>query len=233
MNIAEKLNLIAENEKKVYDAGYSKREFDFWNDFVKDRTFWDYAFAAWGHEYISPPFKVMPQNCKYSFQNCKYLKVVESKSFDFSNAETSDTNSTNGNNRTFYGCLELEYIEDIGMPAGYYLRTFENDKKLHTIYVLRSNRATLWSGTFNGCTALVKIKQVIGEIGQNFDSKNSPLDLESAVEVLTHLTNYKGTDEDGKYTVAFSPTTWEYLNASTTPEGGAWSDYIESKGFLY
>ena len=35
MSIAEKLTTIAQNEQKVYDAGYSKAESDFWDAYQK------------------------------------------------------------------------------------------------------------------------------------------------------------------------------------------------------
>ena len=79
MSIAEKLTAIAENEQRVYDAGYmhgnndgyllgeeagKKSEYDaFWDAFQLDgeRTNYSYAFSGsgWHSETFKPKYKIL------------------------------------------------------------------------------------------------------------------------------------------------------------------------------
>ena len=68
MNITDKLITIAENEQKVYDAGYEKGKAesgDNWsalNVFVADRKDYSYAFSYWKNEYFTLNEKIQPTN---------------------------------------------------------------------------------------------------------------------------------------------------------------------------
>ena len=53
--------------------------------------------------------------------------------------------------------------------------------------------------------------------------------------VINHLVNYKGTADDGKYTLTFHADCWDALENSNdyvTPDGTSWRDYVESLGWL-
>lgn len=211
MSIAEKFNTIAENEQKVYDAGYSQSELDFWNNFINAKSSWDYLFYEWGHEYIRPPFVITgstKRNIRFMFDRCGELKIVEKKYFDLSNCKTSDTELEYANHSIFRACMHLKTIEDIGMKAGYYYQTFNNCQLLETIEVLRSNKTTMWNGAFTNCNNLIDIYSIEGEIGQNgFDVKNSTkLSHDTLMRIINALTDYS-QDTTG--------TTWKVTLGAT------------------
>ena len=195
MTQAEKLQKIAENQEKVYEAGYNKAEADvsILNDKLEQALYgidiggksfydelWDnitdngerqgygQAFSGWGSEYIRPNRKIYPltkSSCNQTFNGCKKLKKIESNYFDFSKKERGDSNVT-GYYYTFYNCTDLEEIEDIGIGPDFdFVNTF-NCQKLHTISKIRVDEQTKFSNTFNYAYQLVNI-EFDGIIGQN------------------------------------------------------------------
>jgi hypothetical protein len=53
-------------------------------------------------------------------------------------------------------------------------------------------------------------------------------------DVINHLKNYKGTSNEGTYTVTFNGTCWTALEATTPPDGYAsWKSYVQELGWLY
>jgi hypothetical protein len=183
------------NVDKVYEAGMSKAESDFWDGILDNgnRVFFEYAFYSWGAEYIRPNRKIVPTSrVLRMFQDCIHLKKVESQYFDLSiSASTDSTNSNNGNGYVFQGCSELEEIEDIGMRAGYYSSTFRNCGKLHTIAVIRSTAETMYNGAFTNCTSLenITISGVIGQNGLNV-STCTKLTHDSLMSIINALEDY-------------------------------------------
>lgn len=171
MSIAEKLTTIAENEQRVYDAGYNKASKDEWDKFTdsNNRRFYEYAFARSGYEYIRPPYKITSTSrTLYMFEYCTKLKAIESDYFDLSGTATHNTASnTSSLYYTFRLCTSLEVVEDIGIPANSYHYTFAGCSKLHTIEVMRCKKAATYTDPFNSCPELVNIK-FVGEIGNNF-----------------------------------------------------------------
>ena len=95
MSIAEKSAtisannvIIAENEQKVYNAGYEKGKTEgggdnyynvFWNDVLQngERTNCSYLFmgTAWTAETFKPPYKISPTNADNMFYNASNLTV--------------------------------------------------------------------------------------------------------------------------------------------------------------
>lgn len=79
MTVAEKLQTIAENEQKVYDAGYAKGQDEeklaaydhFWDTYQQkgNRLNYMYAFAGvgWTEEWLQPKYDMRPTNCTYMF----------------------------------------------------------------------------------------------------------------------------------------------------------------------
>ena len=207
MSIAEKLTTIAENQQRVYDAGMSKAESDMWDGVLDNgnRVFFEYAFYAWGAEYLRPNRKIVPTSrVLRMFQDCIHLKKVESRYFDLSISASEDyTNSNNGNGYVFQGCSELEEIEDIGMRAGYYNSTFKNCNNLHTIAVLRSTAETLFNTAFTGCYSLenITISGVIGQNGFNVSACNK-LTHDSLMSIINALQ----TKTSGTWTLTLGAT---------------------------
>lgn len=195
---AEMAPAIVEGFGRAYEAG-RKDEYDsFWDMFQQygKRTAYNYGFADWGWEYARPKYKVMAPDdylC-FLFSYNVNLKKVEAAYFDLStNKYMNDTNMMQGNQRTFGNCSALEEVEDIGLQAAYYYRTFYKCPKLHTIAVLRFRPTSMIYDAFNSCTSLANIR-IEGTIGQDgLNLQWSPLTRESLLSVLNALQDFSGT----------------------------------------
>lgn len=191
MSIAEDLLTIAKNVPRVHQAGYSKGESDFWDIVQRSgaRTNYESAFAYWDCEYLRPKHKVVPTARLFSIcMNMRNLKSIEKAYFDFSQASTNNTSSTNGNYTLFRTCGNLKIIEDVGLKAGYYYETFRGCSSLETVEILRSESSTMYYNAFYGCSALknITIDGVIGQDGFNVSGCND-LTKESIVSIVSSL----------------------------------------------
>lgn len=213
------LDEMVEGVTASYDKGHTDGEYEgqyyenlwFWEGLCANRTDWDNAFQYWGNEYLDPVIQVKPTSTIYSFYSCPNLKELKSECFDFSGSTPNETTSSSGNNRTFYKCTLLEVIEDIGLPAGYYMRTFENCRALKTIDVLRVTENTGFNNAFTGCSALEEIKVIDGVIGQNGLSfaNSSKLSYETIKRIVDALADYTGTTG---HSVTFNKTSLNKLS---------------------
>lgn len=110
-------------------------------------------------------------------------------------------------NQAFYNCSALQRIETLDLTGC-------------------TSSASL-SNMFYGCESLTRIR-VCGVISIKFDIKYSPLDVESAKNIILHLKNYTDTEEAHTNTIYFADSVWELLDAdgNTAPHGGTWRDYV-------
>ena len=73
MSIAEKLEIVAENQQKVYEAGQQAMYDAFWDDFQKNgnRTNYWYGFAGvgWTAETLKPKYKIAIAEDSRNVQN--------------------------------------------------------------------------------------------------------------------------------------------------------------------
>lgn len=207
MSIAEKFETIAD---AVYEKGKADKESDFW-DYIQNygnRANYDFAFRYWGGETLRPKYKVVPtathkdRGFECVFAGMPYLKKIESEYFDLSGLGLPTDSSTRHYRQTFQNCSKLEHIEDVGMQPARYYYTFTGCVSLHTIDVLRAAENTQFSEAFGNC---LKLENIIieGEIGRDINFRNSPLSITSLISVITHLKNYAGSENAGKYTITF------------------------------
>lgn len=235
MTTAERLKAIAENEVKVFEAGKSAENDEFWNMFQDsgNRTKYSSAFADWSAEYIRPKYKVVPTHengLTQMFNNCKGLKKIEAIYFDLSKKpqNLTSTNSNLGYYYTFSSCVELEEIEDIGMIAqNNYYSTFASCYKLHTIAKMGVDENTKFSTTFSSCRELVNltIDGTIGQSGFNiqYSTKLSAKSLYSIIKALSATTT--------GLTITLPATSESNYNANP-PENApsTWSELVATKG---
>ena len=226
------LDEMVEGVTLSYDKGYSDGEYEghysenlwFWEGLCADRTDWANAFQYWGNEYLEPAIQVKPTSTVYSFYTCQNLKELKSKHFDFSGSTPSETSSSTGNNRTFYRCYALERLEDVGIPAGYYIRTFDSCRELKTIDILRVTVDTGFNNAFANCSALEEIKVIDGVIGQNgLSFANSPkLTVDTIYRILDALADYTGTSG---HSIAFGATNLAKISEEKLDEisGRGWT----------
>jgi hypothetical protein len=211
LTIADKLAIITENERKVYEAGLNKggyaggyadgyeqgkkEEYDaFWDAFQNygKRNRYDMAFFQWGGETAHPKYKIVPTSANSLSQTfCESkLKKIEAAYFDFSQKPNGTYNQA-ANYYTFNASKQLEEIEDIGMCDTFnYYATFGWCSKLHTIAVMRVAEGTTFVSVFNGCPKLKNIK-IEGTIGQNGLDFSSCVELsaDSIISIITHLSD--------------------------------------------
>lgn len=241
MSIADKLNTIAENEQKVFEAGRKKEHQEFWNNYFGTDPRWSFSYRFAGSGWNSKTFKPTRDMdvrggsamFMYSSINVDLVEYLEQLgvTLDFSNCS--------GGSQIFSGSafirLGLLNFRTLSSLTG----IFQNCKYLKTIdkIVLKDDGSQTFSSPFSGCTVLENIT-FEGVIGRSISFSSSPLTLESACSIITHLKDYSGTADANKYTVTFSSNTWVLLDEAewifTLPNGDDCNsrDYIQSKGWL-
>ena len=188
MSIAKKLTTIAENEQKVFNAGYDKGNnvgysdgykegyetstFDFWNVFQKggERRKYSYAFYEWQGENLTPEFDIIING-----------------------------NGTNYFYRTFF----QSKIKSINKPIrisgnGNNQQALAQATNLETITLLDVTDYTgVFTGWFTNDTALKNII-VVGTIATGFDISPSPLTKDSIMSIFNAATT------ENAITISFS-----------------------------
>ena len=189
---------ISETHQEAYYEGQAQGKQDaitaFWNGFQwnGERTFYEQAFQSWHDTGMGEPmYKVVLNSNSRDLQmfngNTAVTKITADK-YDFSNASCNDKGSTYGHYATFRNCSNLEYIEDIGMKAGYWYGTFQNCSKLHTIAIMRFTKDTkITQYTFENCTSLKNITFDGTIADTQIFFKTSPLSATSVKSLLDHL----------------------------------------------
>lgn len=74
-----------------------------------------------------------------------------------------------------------------------------------------------------------------GKLYCSLSIKKSPLNIESAKNIITSLENYAGTENEFAHTITFSDATKTLIEAegATAPNGMTWEDYVYEKGWNY
>ncbi|MBR2476818.1 MAG: hypothetical protein IKB50_01640 [Clostridia bacterium] len=235
MSIAEKLTAIAENEKKVFDAGCSEGESNMWDKITNygNRKFYEYGFKYWGCEEFNPTYQIVPTSRSICmFEDSPKLKKVESRYLDLSNVTANNgAENTSNNYCTFRRCSALEEIEDVGMPPGGYYQTFGWCYNLHTVAAMRCKKEGGYTSPFNSCTRLRNLT-IEGVIGNNFTvAHSSLLTKDSIISIITALFDFTGTADEYTRTLTLHSKTVSTLESlgSTSPNGNTWIEYIDDK----
>lgn len=102
-------------------------------------------------------------------------------------------------------------------------------------------RDKLFTSAFVACTNLTEIRfldynekgeYVPSEIGNSINFSACPLSVASMKNIIAHLVNYSGTSSSGANTLTFSADCWTRLETdSSAPDGGLWSEYVQSLGW--
>lgn len=179
---------------EIFNAGKKSAYDEFWDGFQQNgkRTNYEYAFNRWNDTGTGEPkYKVtLDSNSTDAMMFCRNTQItkITADKYDFSQAHCEDAGySVSGHYNTFFACSNLGKIEDAGLKPGYYYETFRGCAKLHTIAVLRFNKATLiTNGCFRGCTALKNIN-FEGTVGKSISFLDSPLTADSMKNIFDHL----------------------------------------------
>jgi hypothetical protein len=217
VTIAEKLALIAQNEQKVYDAGYAagqetgsgyeggyaagrQAEYDsFWDVTQRngDRKDWEYAFSGigWTDDNYNP---------KYTIRGA----------------------ITNAFRRSGF-TNTLVPVVVVGGTANAF-----NASLVATIPSIDLTEATNTATCFNNANRLVNVTfegTIPTTVNMQFASGLSVASMKSAIH---HLANYAGTANANVNSLYFSDDCWAALEAdSAAPHGGTWRDYVMQLGW--
>lgn len=223
MSIAEKLQTIAENEQRVYEAGKAhgetvgkKAHYDeFWDGFMENgnRTSFTYAFAYWSDNIFYPKYNLNPVSATGMFANCK-IKNFKQRLIDCGVVLNT---SKVANFTQFFGySQDLTHVPTIDARSAttMYL-SFANDRQLVEIekIILSNSDTTTFVETFNNCTSLVEIR-FEGIIGNSIQFHGCPKLSKASI---TSVINALSTTTSG-LTVHFSKTAVETAFGSTTSE---------------
>ena len=200
--IAEKLTTIAENQQKVYDAGFEKgqqAEYDrFWDAYQQNgnRTDYQTAFSGvgWTAESFKPKYNIAPQSAYMMFRNSRI--EVDLPALLASLGVTMNTSKCVNFQYAFFGSrfTRLGEINVTGIGAATPLsNTFESCSYLHTIdkfVCVEQNRFA--TNTFASCKVLENIT-FDGTIGTSINFAQSPvLSADSVQSIIDHLKDLTG-----------------------------------------
>jgi hypothetical protein len=194
--IAEKLTLIAENEQKVFDAGYEKgkqAEYDaFWDDFQMrgTRSTYFYTFSQFTDDIFHPKYDIKPTanaggmfasasivdltqrliDCgvKLDTQKAKNLTEAFAYSTTITRIPIIDTSSSRNITYLCASCSSLVELEKL---------------------ILKSDGSQAISDAFNYCSSL---KNIVfeGVIGQDINFQWSTKLTKASIEsIITHLSD--------------------------------------------
>jgi hypothetical protein len=219
---------------EVYEAGKKAEYDDFWDAYQNNgnRTDYRYAFAyfGWKKENFKPKYDIRPTgaNGEYMFSNggelSKYdlAKALEEQGvvLDLSGLTTSSrefymSRFTKLPTLDFSGCTSMANTFD------YYIGT---SIKL----ILSESGNTTFSSVFRRGSSLTTVTIESGVIGRSISFSDSPLNVESMKNIISHLKDYSGTDSEFTYKVTFSSACKTALEAdgNTSPNGNTWNEYV-------
>lgn len=224
---------IAENEQKVYDAGYnngySDMDLKFWKMFTYNgiRDVYNNAFAYTDFSNYNIPITIIPKKTAgaykmfYAYRG-KYLPSgIDLSELDLSNG----TVNYGVSQMCAWGYLTI--FPDLGLqaPVDYY-QMFANNSRIQTIEVMRVKKATKFTSTFSSCTALANVT-FEGEIGQNLSmSACTKLTHDSLMNIIEHLYDYSTDTSGTTHTLTLGSTNLEKLTDEEI-------EIIEMKGWNY
>jgi hypothetical protein len=193
MSIAEKLQTIADNEQRVYEAGKKSEYARFWDSAQVNgnRTIFLYLFAggAWTPTTLKPKRKMTPTNASSMFYLCGYgneaslidFRTIADK-FDFSKA----TYATN----IFYSA-SIDYITADLSSANSINYAFSGGyiSRITTLTLKLTSATTSASGAFEYLSTLTNLTFMDGsEIACSLNfSACTKLTHDSLMSIINHL----------------------------------------------
>ena len=194
MSIAEKLQTIAENEQRVYDAGkaYGKKlwESGFWDLYQENGNRTNYLnafrYGMWNDEYFNPKYPIKAVgDASYAFQNVSAEWKDKTLEVDLSEA----TNCTWIFRNSRFNHLGKIDFSSATTASG----TFSFMESLKSIREIVVHKDLHYDGAFAYATALedVTFSGVIGQNGLNFQvsAKLSKESITSIVNALSTTTS--------------------------------------------
>ena len=241
-SVADKLKAIAENTLKVYDAG-KKAEYDhFWDTFQQngERANYDSAFYGFRNsEIFYPKYDIIPVgNAQRMMQ---YFGISDDEPIDLAERLEEcgvrlDTSKATNMQQAFYWRLGVTRLPEISFVGATSMASaIANNPKLITIdaVIFTSDGTQPLSNNVLSSNENLKNITIEGVIGKSINLASShSLSAESAISIIEHLKNYKGTDEEYMQKLTLSSYAWNRLEAhSTSPNDNTWKEYVSDLGW--
>lgn len=239
MSIEQDLITIASNMQGIYDKGFADGQAQggggdngFWDGLLNNGERTDCANlfrnGAWNDTNFKPKYKIRPINATSMLQETGMVDCDIGEYVDFSQCTTV--------NACFLRCklkrLPVLDFTSVSRAASQTFAVMESLVNVEKIIVNPDSGISFPNGVFVSCA---KLKEIRFEGALKFDVyiQNSPLSVESMKDIISHLANCKGTGDEGLYTVKFSNSCWNTLEASgVAPDGGTWKQYVINLGWL-
>lgn len=212
MSIAEKLETIAENEQKVFDAGKKSQYDEFWDAIQRNgkKTDHYYAFSGygWDAKMFKPKYNLGGEHSRFTNAFFACLGLKDASLIDLLNEAgvSLDTSKAYAVTDMFRNCptTEIPHIDCSSVDATNKLvgALFGSCSKLRKIAKLTLKEGLAYnSSTFSGCSALEEI-EFAGVLAEGLDLHWSTLLNKPSI---TSLINILSTTASGK-TVTLSLT---------------------------
>lgn len=172
MSVAEKLVTIAENEQRVYDAGYEAEKQDFWDKYQNNSnpTYCKYQFAGKGWDYNTfyPKYDITPkvaQNMFQEFGRNVFFSLTERLN---ECGVTLDTSQCTSFQYIFYGTpfTEVPHIDTTNSTALQYIYANSN-QLIKASMSIKEDGSQTWTSCFTSCSKLADFTITSGAIGKN------------------------------------------------------------------
>ncbi len=210
MSTAEKLNIIAQNTKEVFDKGKAVGIESFWDGFQKNGTITSFSYLfsgrGWNDAIFKPKYDITIGNNMvgtFTYNGVSNLKKALEDA-----GVTLDTKGTTNFTNAFSYSLTTHLPKIDCSTATNINSIFANCTNLISIdeWVLSSS-STNATSAFTGCTKLehIKISGTIATSGLNF-SPCVNLSAESIESILSHL---GGTSASTLTLPSTAPTTYD------------------------
>lgn len=244
MSMGEKLEIIAENVPKVFEAGKKARDEEWWNTYLAPMRAGkpsNNAFSGpcWNGNTFYPTQDIIPlENATSMFERFSWnasvaridlaqrledcgvvLDISNAKvvTYLFNYAWITRVPALNCNTTTYSSLTNV----------------FSNAPYLVTIdeLIIRNDGTNNFTNTFDGSTSLKNIK-FTGMIGRNISFSSCPLSVESLKNIILCLKDYTGLSEYS-YTVTFKTSAFNALEAegATAEYNGTACTWAELIGF--
>lgn len=261
MSIAEKLQTIAENEQKVFEAGKQAEKKAFWDNFFnngKRKSFRGAFGSCFDAEllkdvpYTITPIKAYTQdvpafnmfyhtNRDNDSNSSKRVDISHIK-FDFTKVNSYASGATGCKlSQVFYNAGVNNVVMDLtGVTSVDMLFWYANSSKgkPNKITLKVTESLIKYSNPFYALSVEnldIRFTEDSVIVASIAFTDNTNLIVESAINIINTLKNFAGTDKELANKLTFPVAVWNRLEASgiTPPSGSTWKDYVNLKGWAY
>lgn len=245
MSMGEKLEIIAENEPKVYDAGKNARDIEWWNAYLAPMNNGNpnnYLFAgsAWNSKTFYPNQDIIIKNNatalfnRFSWNVNPTLDLAQRLEECGVKAEIDCSQASAVSDMFYYAWITRVPPLNLNSTKYSSLTSLFQSSKMVTVdeLIIRDDGANTFSNAFTSATALKNIK-ITGVIGRTISFSDCPLSVESLKNIISCLKDYTGSSEYS-YTItlkssAFSALEEEGATAEYDGVACTWEELIDNK----